>query len=73
MLAATFAAVAGLGCLGAWVAARLIVPAEIRFGTVVTFRDLAEVIGADGSNDLGDTVDRQSRHRRLPLVRATVR
>ena len=52
-LAATFAIVAGLGYLGTCVAARLIGPTEIRFGTVVTFRDLAEVIGADGVGELG--------------------
>jgi hypothetical protein len=57
-LAATFAIVAGLGYLGTWVAARLIGPAEIRFGTVVTFRDLAEVIGADGVGELGGTARR---------------
>jgi len=47
-LAVTFVVVAVLGYLGTWVAARLIGPAEIRFGTVVTFRDLAEVIAGDG-------------------------
>ncbi len=57
-LAATFAIVAGLGYLGTWVAARLIGPAEIRFGTVVTFRDLAEVIGADGVGERGGTARR---------------
>ena len=34
------------GWIGTWVAARL-PPREIRFGNVVTFRDLAEVIGDD--------------------------
>ena len=42
-----FASVAGVGFVGTWIAARLTGPTEVRFGTVVTFRDLAEVIGGD--------------------------
>jgi hypothetical protein len=54
-LAATFATVAGVGYLGTWIAARLIGPADVRFGTVVTFRDLAEVISAErAGSELGD-------------------
>ena len=50
VLAATFAVVAGLGYLGTWVA-RLIGPTEIRFGNILTFRDLAEVIAADPTGE----------------------
>ena len=57
MLAAIFAVVAGLGYLGTWVAARWIGPAEIRFGSVVTFRELAEVIAGDG-DQLGGAMGR---------------
>lgn len=57
-LAAIFAVVAGLGYLAIWIAARLIGPAAVRFANVVTFRDLAEVIAAEGPNELGATVRR---------------
>lgn len=46
-LAVAFAIVAAVGFVGTWIAARLTGPTEVRFGTVVTFRDLAEVIGGD--------------------------
>lgn len=41
------ALVAGLGVAGTWIAARFTKPAEVRFGTIVTFRDLATVIAGD--------------------------
>jgi hypothetical protein len=47
-LAAALAIVAALGYLGTWIAARLVGPTEVRFGTIVTFRDLAEAIAAEG-------------------------
>jgi hypothetical protein len=47
-LAAAFAVVAALGYLGTWIAARLLGPTEVRFGSITTFRDLAEAIAADG-------------------------
>jgi hypothetical protein len=51
-LAAMFAVVFGIGFLGAWIAARWIGPAAVRFGTVVTFRDLAEVLAAEEPREL---------------------
>ena len=47
LLSVVSALVAGLGLAGTWIAARFIKPAEVRFGTIVTFRDLAEVIAGD--------------------------
>lgn len=41
------ALVAVLGVAGTWIASRFLDPAEVRFGTIATFRDLAEVITGD--------------------------
>jgi hypothetical protein len=38
------ALVAGFGLAGTWIAARFMTPAEVRFGAIVTFRDLAMTI-----------------------------
>jgi hypothetical protein len=54
-LAAMFAVVAGIGYLGTWIAVRWVRPAAVRFGNVVTFRDLAEVIAAEEHCELGAT------------------
>jgi len=42
------ALVAGLGLAGTWIAARFMKPAEVRFGSIVTFRNLATAIADDG-------------------------
>jgi hypothetical protein len=42
------ALVAGVGLAGTWMAARFIKPAEVRFGSIVTFRDIATAIADDG-------------------------
>jgi hypothetical protein len=42
-----FTAVAALGHVSLWLANRFIRPAEVHFGTIVTFRDLAEVIAGE--------------------------
>lgn len=41
------ALVAVLGVAGTWIASRFLGPAEVRFGTIATFRDLAEVIAGE--------------------------
>jgi hypothetical protein len=46
-LAVASAILAGLGLAGTWIAARFMTPAAIRFGAIVTFRDLATVIAKD--------------------------
>ena len=57
-LAAMFAIVAGIGYLGTWIASRLVGPADVRFGNVVTFRDLAEVLAAEEPGELSATARR---------------
>ena len=42
------ALVAGFGLAGTWIAARIMKPAEVRFGSMITFRDLATAIADDG-------------------------
>ncbi len=46
-LTTLFAVASGTGLLGAWVAGRFVEPAEVRFGEIVTFRDLAETIAGE--------------------------
>jgi hypothetical protein len=46
-LALASAIVAGLGLAGTWIAARFMKPAEVRFGGIMTFRDLATAIAGD--------------------------
>jgi len=46
-VAAASALIAGLGWAGTWIAAKFMKPAEVRFGGIVTFRDLATVIAGD--------------------------
>jgi uncharacterized protein (DUF433 family) len=41
------ALVAGFGLAGTWIAARFMKPAEVRFGAIVTFRDLAMTIAGE--------------------------
>lgn len=41
------AMVAVLGVAGTWIASRFIGPSEVRFGSIATFRDLAEVIAGE--------------------------
>lgn len=53
-LGALFAVVAGLGYIGTWIVAHFIGPAEVRFGTIVTFRDLAEAIAGERTHPLDD-------------------
>ena len=36
-----------LGLAGTWIAARFVKPAEVRFGTLFTFRDLAMTIAGE--------------------------
>lgn len=47
LLALASAIVAGLGLAATWIAARFMKPAEVRFGGIVAFRDLATVIAGD--------------------------
>jgi hypothetical protein len=46
-LALASAILAGVGLAGTWIAARFMKPAEVRFGKILTFRDLATVIAGD--------------------------
>lgn len=57
-LAAMFVVLVGVGYLGTWIAALWVRPAAVRFGNVVTFRDLAEVIAGEGPEELSARVRR---------------
>lgn len=46
-VASAAALAALLGLIGTWIAARFMKPAEVRFGAIVTFRDLATTIAGD--------------------------
>lgn len=50
-----FAIALGLGFFWTWIAGRFVGPAEVRFGTIVTFRDLAEAIAGERTYPLDDT------------------
>ena len=46
-IALASALLAGFGLAGTWIAARFMKPAEVRFGAIVTFRDLAMTIAGE--------------------------
>lgn len=53
-LSVAAALVAGIGWAGSWFAARVLRPADVRFGGIVTFRDLAETIAVEPASVVAD-------------------